>query len=389
MPPFGGGFRGEFIMKKAGILGGGQLGRMLLQAAANYPVETYVLEIDAECPSAHLCHHFIKGDITDFHSVYEFGKNLDILTIEIEAVNIDALEKLEAEGVQIIPSTSALKTIKNKITQKKFYQQHQIPTAPFVVTENKEALVALASYLPAVHKLAQGGYDGRGVEVLQEEKDIDRGFDAPAVLEKMIDISKEISMLVAVGKNGAITLYPPAEMVFNADLNLLDYQISPANLEETIFFKAEAIAVSTVKQLASPGLFAVELLVDKKGEVFVNETAPRVHNSGHHSIEGNYCSQFDMLWRILLDYPLGSTKPIHTTVLLNVIGSAENYGTAVYLGLEQVLKIENAFVHLYGKKETKPGRKMGHITLCGKDADELVFKSHRIKTMLKVVGSSL
>ncbi len=376
-------------MKKAGILGGGQLGRMLLQAAANYPVETYVLENDAECPSAHLCHHFIKGDITDFHSVYEFGKNLDILTIEIEAVNIDALEKLEAEGVQIIPSTSALKTIKNKITQKKFYQQHQIPTAPFVVTENKEALIALASYLPAVHKLAQGGYDGRGVEVLQEEKDIDRGFDAPAVLEKMIDISKEISMLVAVGKNGAIALYPPAEMVFNADLNLLDYQISPANLEETIFFKAEAIAVSTVKQLASPGLFAVELLVDKKGEVFVNETAPRVHNSGHHSIEGNYCSQFDMLWRILLDYPLGSTKPIHTTVLLNVIGSAENYGTAVYLGLEQVLKIENAFVHLYGKKETKPGRKMGHITLCGKDADELVFKSHRIKTMLKVVGSSL
>jgi 5-(carboxyamino)imidazole ribonucleotide synthase len=376
-------------MKKAGILGGGQLGRMLLQAAANYPVETYVLENDAECPSAHLCHHFIKGDITDFHSVYEFGKNLDILTIEIEAVNIDALEKLEAEGVQIIPSTSALKTIKNKITQKKFYQQHQIPTAPFVVTENKEALIALASYLPAVHKLAQGGYDGRGVEVLQEEKDIDRGFDAPAVLEKMIDISKEISMLVAVGKNGAITLYPPAEMVFNADLNLLDYQISPANLEETIFFKAEAIAVSTVKQLASPGLFAVELLVDKKGEVFVNETAPRVHNSGHHSIEGNYCSQFDMLWRILLDYPLGSTKPIHTTVLLNVIGSAENYGTAVYLGLEQVLKIENAFVHLYGKKETKPGRKMGHITLCGKDADELVFKSHRIKTMLKAVGSSL
>jgi 5-(carboxyamino)imidazole ribonucleotide synthase len=348
-----------------------------------------VLENDAECPSAHLCHHFIKGDITDFHSVYEFGKNLDILTIEIEAVNIDALEKLEAEGVQIIPSTSALKTIKNKITQKKFYQQHQIPTAPFVVTENKEALIALASYLPAVHKLAQGGYDGRGVEVLQEEKDIDRGFDAPAVLEKMIDISKEISMLVAVGKNGAIALYPPAEMVFNADLNLLDYQISPANLEETIFFKAEAIAVSTVKQLASPGLFAVELLVDKKGEVFVNETAPRVHNSGHHSIEGNYCSQFDMLWRILLDYPLGSTKPIHTTVLLNVIGSAENYGTAVYLGLEQVLKIENAFVHLYGKKETKPGRKMGHITLCGKDADELVFKSHRIKTMLKVVGSSL
>lgn len=374
-------------MKKAGILGGGQLGRMLLQSAANYPVETYVLENDPHCPSAHLCHHFTKGDIKDFNTVYEFGKNLDVITIEIEAVNVEALQKLEAEGVQVIPSPATLQTIKNKITQKQFYHINQIPTSEFLITKNKEELESQAPFLPAVHKVAEGGYDGKGVEILREEKDIYRGFDAPAVLEKMIDISKEISMLVAVAQNGEIAIYPPAEMVFDPVLNLLDYQISPAKLDESIFFKAEAIAISLVKKFASPGLFAVELLVDKQGEVFVNETAPRVHNSGHHSIEGNYSSQFDMLWRIMLGYPLGSTKPIHTTVLLNILGAEGSHGNAVYLGLEQVLKTENAFVHLYGKHQTKPGRKMGHITLCGNDPEELVFKAHRIKSMLKVVGS--
>jgi 5-(carboxyamino)imidazole ribonucleotide synthase len=374
-------------MKKAGILGGGQLGRMLLQAAANYPVETYVLENDVQCPSAHLCHHFTKGDIQDFNTVYEFGKNLDVITIEIEAVNVDALEKLQAEGVQVIPSPSTLRIIKNKITQKQFYQTHQIPTSAFLITQNKNELESHTSFLPAVHKLAQGGYDGRGVEIIKEEKDFHKGFNTPAILEKMIDISKEISILVAVDQNGEIAIYPPAEMVVDPILNLLDYQISPAKLEESILFKAEAIAISLINKFASPGLFAVELLVDKQGEVFVNETAPRVHNSGHHSIEGNYSSQFDMLWRIMLGYPLGSTNPIHTTVLLNILGSEGSHGNAVYLGLEQVLKTENAFVHLYGKQQTKPGRKMGHITLCGNDTEELIFKAHRIKSMLKVVGS--
>jgi 5-(carboxyamino)imidazole ribonucleotide synthase len=375
-------------MKKAGILGGGQLGRMLLQAAANYPVETYVLENDTNCPSAHLCHHFTKGDIKDYDTVYQFGKNLDVITIEIEAVNVEALEKLESEGVQVIPSPSSLKTIKNKITQKQFYQTNQIPTADFVITQNKKQLQVLIPFLPAVHKLAEGGYDGKGVEVLKEEKDISRGFDAPAVLEKMIHISKEISIIVAISQTDEITLYPPAEMVFDPVLNLLDYQISPARLEEKVFFKAEAIAIKAVKQLMSAGLFAVELLVDHEGEVYVNEIAPRVHNSGHHSIEGNYSSQFDMLWRILLGYPLGCAKPVHTSVLVNIIGAEGHSGEAVYLGLEQVLKIENAFIHLYGKSQTKSGRKMGHITLLGDDVSELVFKAHRIKNMLKVVAST-
>jgi 5-(carboxyamino)imidazole ribonucleotide synthase len=371
-------------MQKVGILGGGQLGRMLLQSAANYPVETFVMENDEHCPSAHLCHHFIKGNIKDYEDVYQFGKGLDVITIEIEAVNVDALEKLEAEGVTVIPKPSVLRIVKNKIEQKKYYQHHQIPTAEFVVTENKEELKALVSFLPAAHKLGMGGYDGRGVELLKTEADIERGFDAPSVLEKMVKVDKEISMIVAVAHNGEIAMYPPAEMVFDPHLNLLDYQISPAALPEKIFWKLEAIAMAVVRNFNSPGLFAVELFVDKNGDVLVNETAPRVHNSGHHSIEGNYSSQFDMLWRILLKYPLGCTDAILPAVILNIVGEEGFSGPAFYEGLDEVLKMEHAFVHLYGKTETKPGRKMGHVTLIGNDREELIFKANRIKHTLKV-----
>lgn len=372
-------------MKRIGILGGGQLGRMLLQAAANYPVETHVLENDEHCPAAHLCHHFTKGDIKDFETVYQFGKGLDALTIEIESVNTEALEKLEAEGVQIFPKPSALRIIKNKIEQKRFYQQHQIPTSEFVITENKEELKALVSYLPAAHKLGMGGYDGRGVELLRNETDLERGFDAPSVLEKLVKIDKEIAMIVAVGMDGETTMYPPAEMIFDPLLNLLDYQISPATLPEKIFWKAEAIAMAVVRKLNSPGLFAIELFVDKNGDVLVNETAPRVHNSGHHTIEGNYSSQFDMLWRIMLGYPLGCTDPILPSVILNIVGEEGYNGPAYYEGLDEVLKMEHAFVHIYGKAITKPGRKMGHVTVTGKDLSELTYKANRIKHLLRVI----
>ncbi len=371
-------------MKRIGILGGGQLGRMLLQVAANYPVETFVLENDEHCPAAHLCHHFTKGDIKDFETVYAFGKGLDALTIEIESVNVEALEKLEAEGVSIFPKPSALRIIKNKIEQKKFYQHHQIPTSEFVITENKAELKALASFLPAAHKLGMGGYDGRGVELLKTEADLEKGFDAPAVLEKLVSIQKEISMIVAVGTNGETTIYPPAEMIFDPILNLLDYQISPAELPEKIFWKVEAIAMAVVRNLNSSGLFAVELFVNKEGDVLVNETAPRVHNSGHHSIEGNYSSQFDMLWRIMLGYPLGCTDAIMPAVILNIVGEEGFSGPAYYEGLEDVLKMDNAFVHLYGKAQTKPGRKMGHVTVLGKDRAGLTYNANRIKHMLKV-----
>jgi 5-(carboxyamino)imidazole ribonucleotide synthase len=370
-------------MQNIGILGGGQLGRMLLQAAANYPVITHVLENDADCPAAHLCHHFTKGDIRDFDTVYAFGKNLDALTIEIENVNVDALEKLEAEGKRIYPRPAVLKTIKNKILQKQYYQLHEIPTADFTITADlSELKKAAADYLPAVHKIGEGGYDGKGVQLLQHDKDIDKGFDAPAVLEKAIDIRKEIAQMVAISENGETALYPPVEMLFDPDLNLLDYQLCPAEIDEKTLWKVEAIALSVVKNFKSPGLFAVELFLDNAGEVYVNETAPRVHNSGHHTIEAHYSSQFDMLWRIMLQYPLGNTDAILPSIMVNIIGAEGYSGDVKYEGLEEVLKIENAFVHLYGKLQTKPGRKMGHVTVMSKEKQELLFQSNKIKRLL-------
>ncbi len=369
---------------KVGILGGGQLGRMLLQAAANYTVETFVLENDSNCPSAHLCHHFSKGDITDFETVYAFGKNLDALTIEIESVNVDALERLEKEGVKIYPTPAAIKIIKNKIIQKQFYKDHGIPSASFVITKNKEEAAQYTHLFPAVHKIGEGGYDGKGVQVINTSEDLNKAFDAPSVLEQKVIIQKEIALIIAMDNNGAIAIYPISEMMVNPSLNLLDYQISPAMIPEKILWVVEAIAIKLVKALNSPGLFAVELFIDKNNEVWVNETAPRVHNSGHHTIEANHCSQYDMLWRIILNYPLGNTSPILPSAIINIIGSDNYIGEAIYEGLEEVLKIDNAFVHLYGKKQTKPGRKMGHVTILHSNYQDLTHKANKVKNLLKV-----
>lgn len=374
---------------KAGILGGGQLGRMLLQAAANYPVETSVMENDIDCPSAHLCHHFVQGDIRDFESVCHFGKNLDALTIEIESVNVEALEKLENEGVKVFPNSAAIKIIKNKIVQKQFYSDNKIPSPLFVITENLDQLKAQEAFLPAVHKIAMGGYDGRGVQLLRKTSDLTKGFDAPSVLEKMVNIKKEIAVMVAMNEKGEIALYPSAEMLFDPVLNLLDFQISPANLPEHTLWKAEALALKVVKELKSPGIFAIEMFIDHNNEVWVNETAPRVHNSGHHTIEANYCSQFDMLWRIILGYPLGNTDPILPSAIVNVLGAENFTGKAAYKGLQDVLKIDNVFVHLYGKQETKPGRKMGHVTILSNERQELIHQAMKIKKLLIVESEEL
>ena len=372
-------------MVKAGILGGGQLGRMLLQAAANYPVETYVMEDDEESPAAHLCHHFIKGDIRNFDDVYRFGKDLQALTIEIESVNEEALEKLESEGVKIYPKPAALRTIKNKILQKQFYTEHGIPTAEYFVTNDLAAVRSRADFLPAVHKLGTGGYDGRGVQILRTAAEIEKGFDAPGVLEKLVNIDKEIAQIIAVNERGETAIYPPVDMVFDARLNLLDYQISPADLPQNTLWKVEAISLRVVKELKSPGLFAVEMFVTRQGEVFVNETAPRVHNSGHHTIEANYSSQFDMLWRVILGYPLGNTEVILPGAIVNLVGSEGYEGEAHYEGLDEVLQMDNVFVHIYGKKETKAGRKMGHVTIISREKQDLVYKAHKIRNTLKVV----
>ncbi len=373
-------------MLKVGILGGGQLGRMLLQAAANYPVETHVLENDDNCPSAHLCRYFVKGNIRDFDAVYNFGKLLHAITIEIENVNIDALEKLESEGVAVYPKPAVLRTIKNKALQKQFYSTHQIPTAAYTIIRSRGEIGTHSRLLPAVQKLAEGGYDGRGVHHIDTLADAEKGFDEESVLEKKVRIKKEIAQIVAVDKKGKPVLYPPVEMVFNKDLNLLDYQLCPANIPQNALWKVEAIALSVVRNFNSPGLFAVELFVDENDDVLVNETAPRVHNSGHHTIEAHYSSQFDMVWRIILGYPLGNTKQILSSVMINVIGSEGHSGPAYYEGLQDVLQIDNAFVHIYGKQQTKPGRKMGHITVLSNEKQDLIHKANKIKQALKVIS---
>lgn len=369
-------------MQKTGILGGGQLGRMLLQSAANYPVETFVMENDPGCPAANLCDHFIQGDIRNFDDVYNFGKDLDSVTIEIENVNVDALEKLESQGVKVYPRPAVLRIIKNKIRQKEYYQSHSIPTAAFVTTNNVEELKKHGDFLPAVHKLAEGGYDGKGVKIIRNADDIQDGFDGPAVLEKLIPVHKEIAQMVAIDEKGNTALYPPVEMVFDPRLNLLDYQICPAEIEQRVLWKVEAVALSVVRNFKSPGIFAVELLIDRQGDVYVNETAPRVHNSGHHTIEAHYSSQFDMLWRVILGYPLGNASQILPSVMVNLVGDSGHTGIVRYEGLEEILKIENAFVHIYGKKETKPGRKMGHVTVMSREKQELLHQSNKIKHTL-------
>ncbi|HEY8689161.1 MAG TPA: 5-(carboxyamino)imidazole ribonucleotide synthase [Chitinophagaceae bacterium] len=373
-------------MQKIGILGGGQLGRMLLQAAANYPVETFVMENDNECPAAHLCHHFINGDIKNFDDVYNFGKGLDAITIEIESANEEALQKLENEGVKVYPSPSALKIIKNKILQKQFYKENDIPSAEFAVTNNINDVANYPGLFPAIHKIAMGGYDGRGVISIKNKEDFISGFNEPAVLERKINIDKEISIIVASNESEMV-LYPAIEMIFHPALNLLDYQLSPADLPENILKKMEAVALTVVKKLNSAGIFAVEMFIDKENNIWVNETAPRVHNSGHHTIEANFSSQFDMLWRIMLGYPLGNTKHILPAAIVNIVGDENSSGSANYIGLEDVLQMENVFVHIYGKKQTKPGRKMGHVTILGKERKELIHTAHKIKHCLKVTGT--
>ena len=373
-------------MKKAGILGGGQLGRMLLQAAANYPVKMHVMEKDADCPAADYCKHFTAGDITNYNDVYAFGKKVEVLTIEIENVNVEALEKLEQEGLLIIPNTKALRIIKNKQLQKQFYKDCALPTSDFIFTSKKADLSNHTDFLPAVHKLAEGGYDGKGVVIINDDRDIPQGFDEPAVLEKKIEIRKELAITVAISSTGETAIYAPVDMVFDNDLNLLSHQISPADIPEKVFWKAEAIALQLVKKLDSPGLFAVELFSDADDQVWVNETAPRVHNSGHHTIEACYSSQFDMLLRIMLGYPLGNTAHRSPAAIVNIVGAKDHTGTAVYEGLEKVLAMDNVYVHIYGKSQTKPGRKMGHVTIISEEKQELIHKVNQIKSILKVIS---
>jgi 5-(carboxyamino)imidazole ribonucleotide synthase len=371
---------------RIGILGGGQLGRMLLQAATKYKVETFVLETGKNPPAASLCNHFIEGDIKDFDTVYKFGKRVDVLTIEIENVNNEALDLLEKEGLKVYPSPAALKIIKDKGLQKQFYKNHHIPTAGFYLINHKYELNSYLSFLPLALKLRSGGYDGKGVELLRDQSDFPKAFDAPCVLEKLVDIEKEISVIVAKNANGETAVYPPVEMVFDPRYNLVDYLLSPAEISEEQAQLSQEIAMEVMNALDSPGIFAVELFLDKQGNILVNETAPRAHNSGHQSIEGNHSSQYDMQMRLLQNLPLGDTSLTKPSLMLNLIGEPGHSGPVKYDGLEEVENMKDVYVHLYGKEETKPGRKMGHVTLLGENKAELLEKAGLIKKKLKVVS---
>lgn len=369
---------------KIGVLGGGQLGRMMIQSAIDFNFNVHVLDPDANAPCKDIATSFTTGALTDYDTVYDFGQDKDLITIEIENVNTAALIQLQKEGKKVYPQPQVIELIKNKVKQKKFYLNNFIPTAQFVETENKQDVASKKNFLPFVNKLATEGYDGRGVQVIREEKDLDKAFDKPGFVEKLIDFEKEISVIVARNASGEIKTYPTVEMVFHPVHNLVEYLFSPATIPAEIEEKAQNIARDVIQRLDMVGLLAIEMFVTKEGEVLVNEVAPRTHNSGHQSIEGNTTSQFEQHLRAILNLPLGDTEITLPSAMVNLLGEAGFTGEAVYEGMNKVLSTPGVHVHLYGKKVTKPFRKMGHVTIADKDISSLKEKVKFVKEQLKI-----
>lgn len=359
---------------------------MLLQAASNYDAEVYILEKTTDCPAAGLASKVVVGDLLNQEDVLAFGRMVDVITIEIEHVNADALAILEAEGKTVFPSASVIKTIQDKGLQKQFYADNKIPTSPFAITQSKEDIKELADLIPAFHKLRRFGYDGRGVQSIKTESDWEKGFEEPGVLEKAVEIDKELSVIIIVNENGEMESFPPVELVFDPELNLVDYLLSPAQVSESIGRKAVEIAEKTVSAFKSPGIFAVEMFLDPKGEILVNEIAPRTHNSGHQSIEGNFSSQFDQQIRMLMGLPAGDSSAIKPSLMINLIGEPGFQGPPIYEGMDEILSLPGVYVHLYAKKETRPGRKMGHVTLIADDIDSLLQRAEIVKQTIRVIA---
>ncbi|WP_316810201.1 5-(carboxyamino)imidazole ribonucleotide synthase [Pedobacter heparinus] len=371
---------------KLGILGGGQLGRMLIQEAINYNLSTLVLDPDTDAPCKHLANYFECGSITDFDTVYNFGQKADLITIEIEKVNIEALEQLEKEGKQVFPQSRVIRLIQDKGVQKQFFKENNIPTAPFQLVNTKEDMRNSRFAFPYILKQRRDGYDGKGVMKINLAADIDQAFDAPCLIEEMIDFEKEIAVIVARNSNGDMKTFPMVEMEFNAEANLVEFLISPSTYPEALQNKAEVIAKNIAASLNITGLLAVEMFVTRNGELLVNELAPRPHNSGHQTIEGNYVSQFDQHLRAIFNLPLGDTRAISNAVMINLLGEKNHNGVAKYQGLEKIMAIEGVYVHLYGKKYTKPFRKMGHVTIVDQNRDSAIQKANYIKNTLKVIS---
>ena len=374
-----------------GILGGGQLGKMLLTETRKFDITTKVLDPSADAPCRIACNTFVQGSLTDFDTVYRFGKEVDVLTIEIENVNVDALKKLQSEGVKVYPTPQTIELIQNKATQKQFYATHNIPTAPFHRFESlanlQKAVAKEQITLPFVWKSARFGYDGNGVKIVRQLPDLSLLPEGECIAENLVPFAKELAVIVARNVSGEASTYPVVEMEFHPEANQVEYVLCPARISEEIAQKARAIAVQVAQAFQVVGLLAVELFLTAEGEVLVNEVAPRPHNSGHYSIEAAYTNQFEQHLRAILDLPLGNTDSKVAGVMVNLVGAEGYQGDVVYENIEQILAMQGVTPHIYGKRETRPFRKMGHVTIVNKDIEKARAIAEKVKQTIKVIAT--
>tara|TARA_Y100000385_G_scaffold55650_1_gene53221 strand:+ start:4596 stop:5744 length:1149 start_codon:yes stop_codon:yes gene_type:complete len=366
-----------------GILGGGQLGKMVLDVSNRWGLKVFVLDPNDDCPSSKLCSKFFIGDLMDYDTVVEFGKNVDLVTIEIENVNVEALKFLESEGKKVYPQPRVIEIIQDKSKQKEFYTKNEIPTSSFRICNGIEELKTLISKgelsFPFIWKASKMGYDGYGVNKIFNNKDLEKLNDSHCIIEELISIKKELSVMVSSRKSGEIINYPVVEMEFNKISNQLEYIISPAQISHEIKMKSEKLASDVAEKFKISGIIAVEMFLTTENELLVNEVAPRPHNSYHFSIEGSYTSQFEQFLRAILDFPLGSTKSLLNSVMVNLVGEKNSKGIVVYKNLDQIIGIEGVNPHIYGKFETKPNRKMGHVTIINQDVNKAKILAKEIK----------
>ena len=366
-----------------GILGGGQLGKMILDVSNRWGLKVFVLDSNIECPSSKLCSKFFVGDLMDYDSVVQFGENVDLITIEIENVNVEALKFLESEGKKVYPQPRVIEIIQDKSKQKEFYTKNEIPTSSFRICNGIEELKTLISKgelsFPFIWKASKMGYDGYGVNKIFNNKDLEKLNDSHCIIEELISIKKELSVMVSSRKSGEILNYPVVEMEFNKISNQLEYIISPAQISHEIKMKSEKLASDVAEKFKISGIIAVEMFLTTENELLVNEVAPRPHNSYHFSIEGSYTSQFEQFLRAILDLPLGSTKSLLNSVMVNLVGEKNSKGIVVYKNLDQIIGIEGVNPHIYGKFETKPNRKMGHVTIINQDVNKAKILAKEIK----------
>ncbi|WP_299608516.1 5-(carboxyamino)imidazole ribonucleotide synthase [uncultured Aquimarina sp.] len=380
-------FSSEF---KLGILGGGQLGKMMLYETRKYDICTYVLDPNPDAPCRIACDHFQQGDLMDYNTVYNFGKKVDVLTFEIETVNTKALAQLEKEGIKVYPNAATLEKIQNKGRQKLFYKKQEIPTAPFVQFSNKahlaEGITNGKVKLPFVWKSTQGGYDGKGVSIIRTGADIAKLPDNECIAEKLIDFKNELAVIVVRNPKGEIKTYPVVEMEFHPEANQVEYVICPARIDNEIAEKARTIAEQVSEAFEHVGLLAVEMFQTKDDEILVNEVAPRPHNSGHYSIEASYTNQFEQHIRAILDLPLGATESKVAGIMVNLVGAEGFSGNVVYENIETIMNMDGVTPHIYGKKKTRPFRKMGHVTIVNEDISEARKIAEKVKNTIRVIS---